>query len=344
MDNYLLSVRNWDKKILIAGGEDMKIGLCYDTREAHGYNSVNINCCSYPSQKTINAIADLIVQNGFEVCLLGTPKDIFTSLYSRSFDLAFPILCSSYGRGQQVWMPSILELYNIPFIGSDAQSILLSSDKYQTGLAAEAYGVPVIPSLVLFESDGKKQTFDKVLSFPGIVKPNCGSDSKGVCLVQSKEEMWIRAEESWSIYKDKIIFQPYISGREITASIYENNGEPVIFGMSETVEKDGEPIKIYSYEYKHLQHCKKQYPKITASSYENIAGYAKIMFKKLECHDYARMDFRINEDGSPFLLEATLTPSLPLSASFFMGGVLYGVAPNKTIQHIIASAIQRYGL
>ena len=322
----------------------MKIGLCYDTREAHGYNNINISCCNYPSQKTVNTIADLIVQSGFEVCLLGTPKELLASLNIISFDLAFPMLCSSNGRGQQVWLPSTLELCSVPFIGSDARSILLSSDKYQIGLAAEIYGVSAIPSVILFDSSGKKQTLDKLLCFPGIVKPNYESDSKGVYLVQDEKEMWLRAEEDWAMYKGKILFQPYMSGPEITVSLYESNGEPIILGMAETIGSDGQALKLYSYEHKHLLHCKKQRPNISSSLYKTISQYAKKMFKVLECHDYARMDFRMDANGIPYLLEATLTPSLPLSASFFMGGALYGVTPSRAMQYIVTSAIQRYGL
>lgn len=114
--------------------------------------------------------------------------------------------------------------------------------------------------------------------------------------------------------------------------------------MAETIGSDGKPLKVYSYEHKHLYHSQKQRPNISAASYEIVSQYAKRMFKILECHDYARMDFRMDANGTPYLLEATLTPSLPLSASFFMGGTLYGVTPNAIVQYIIASATQRYNL
>lgn len=322
----------------------MKIGLCYETRESHGYNNVNIHCCNYPSQKTVDMISNLIVQNGFEICLFESPNEIFTTLNDAIYDLAFPMICDSNGRGQQTWLPSTLELRNIPFVGSDARSILLSSDKFQTGLLAKEYGVSTIPSIVLFDSDGNKQTVNMELSFPGIVKPNYESDSKGVYLVQDEKEMWLRTEEDWLKYKGKILFQPYISGTEITVSLYENNGEPVIFGIAETIGSDGQPLKLYTYEHKHLYHCQKRRPNISPHLYEMISRYAKIMFKVLECHDYARIDFRIDPNGIPYLLEATLTPSLPLSASFFMGGTLCGVKPNEVMQHIISSAIKRHNL
>lgn len=322
----------------------MKIGLCYDTREAQGYSNVNMYCCNYPAQKTVDAIANLITQSGFEVCFLGSTKELLNSLEITEFDLAFPMLCSSNGRGRQIWLPSTLELYNIPFIGSDARSILLSSDKYQSGLVAKTFGVPSIPSVVLFDSSGNKQAIDKFLCFPGIVKPNYESDSKGVFLVQNEKEMWYRAEEDWNIYKGKILFQPYLSGSEITVSLYESNGKPVVFGMAETIDSDDKPLKVYSYEQKHLHHSLKRHPNISSNSYEIISQYAKTMFEVLECHDYARMDFRMDAAGTPHLLEATLTPSLPLSASFFMGGILNGITPSTIMRYIVASAAQRYGL
>lgn len=322
----------------------MKIGLCYDTREAHGYKSINVYCCSLPSQKTVDTISALIIRSGFDLCHLGLSKEVIKSFSDTKFDLAFPMICSSNGRGKQIWLPATLELYNIPFVGSDARSVLLSSDKYQSGLLANTYGIPTIPSVVLIDSYGAEQAFHRSLTFPGVVKPNFESDSKGVYLVNNESEMWFRAHENWSTYKEKIIFQPYMSGTEITVSLYECNGEPVVFGMTETTDNDGIPLKMYSYEYKHLYGCKKRCPDISASLYEVICKYAKTLFKVFECHDYARVDFRLDTYGIPRLLEVTLAPSLPLSASFFMGGILYGVSPDVVIQHIIFSAMQRYGL
>lgn len=322
----------------------MKIGLCYDTRESRGYDRINIQCCSYPSQKTVNSIANLITQSGFEVCMLGSPKELSKSLESKDFDLAFPMISCSNGRGQQIWLPATFELYNIPFVGSDARSILLSSDKYLTSFAAEKHDVASIVSTILIDSSGNQQKIGRQLSFPGIVKPNYGSDSKGVWLVNDEREMWLRANENWSVYKDKIIFQPYLPGTEITVSLCEINSQPIVLGMTETIDTCGKPLPLYTYEHKHIYRCQKRRPHISSSTYDTVSRNAKIMFKALGCHDYARMDFRMDIDGTPHLLEATLAPSLPLSASFFMGGILYGITPSEVMHHIITSAEQRYGL
>lgn len=318
----------------------MKIGLLYDTREAHGQTNTNLEWCHLPSRKTINDIIDILQESGYIVTGIEGKDAIYSALLQNKFDIVLPICNSSNGTGQQVWIQTVLELFNIPFIGSSARSILVSSDKYLVNLFAENQNIRSIPGKIVVDEKGVEYLSN--FKFPCIIKPNFESDSKGIYLVHNEKELKDKAKLIWQIYKQKVICQPFISGQEITVSMYEEKGVPKVFGMAEILDVNDQPYAVYSFEYKHMLKSKKKRPNISKEVYQYIYNSAYALYKYFEFRDYARIDYRLDEEGKPYLLEATPTPSLPLSASFFQGGVLYGTTPTDVLKKIIDNAIYRY--
>lgn len=43
---------------------------------------------------------------------------------------------------------------------------------------------------------------------------------------------------------------------------------------------------------------------LSAEVQEKIAEYTRLLFRRIECHDYARFDWRLDSQGNPRLLEA----------------------------------------
>ncbi len=323
----------------------MRLWLLCETRELYGDDSVSSKKnCHLPTRKTIKAISNIIQNIGYKVVVTDGINEAISIIKEKQIDIAFPISSSSGGNGRQVWMQSLLEALNIPFVGSDARSILLSSDKYQTNLIASENAIASIPSRTIINSNGEIVSSICENKFPCIVKPNFESDSKGVYLVHSADELREKAELDWQIFNQKIICQPFISGQEITVSVYEENNNPKIFGMAETLTSDEKSLEIYTHEYKHLAKCIKKKPIIPDNIYCMLCENSKRLFKILSLHDYARIDYRLDGNNIPYLLEVTPTPSLPLSASYIRAGELYGIEASTMIQRIINSTIFRYGL
>lgn len=322
----------------------MKIILCCTSRESLSTytGSVDIDCCHLPTKKTVSQLADILTEIGHTVYLVdGTPENICKEISNRTVDLAFPIYSSSGGNGKQMWLPVTLELLGVPFVGSSARSVLLSSDKYQSGLLAKEYGVPAIPSAFLIAGNGEKKQYNDEFGYPCIVKPNFESNSKGVYLAYNPDELWNLAEMDWNTYKQEILCQPLLRGTEVTVSLYEINGKPHVFGMAESLDANGTPPIISSYETKHIQKSFKRKPNLSETCYDTICDYAITLFSAFDFHDYARIDFRLDDNSIPHLLEVTPTPTMPFSASFFAGGALYGIPPAIALTNIIDASARR---
>jgi D-alanine-D-alanine ligase len=69
--------------------------------------------------------------------------------------------------------------------------------------------------------------------------------------------------------------------------------------------------KIRSYEYKwggkKEQMVQADLPEATVSL---LKAYTKLAFVTTDCRDYARVDYRLDSDGKPFLLEVNYNPGI----------------------------------
>ncbi|MCO7124078.1 ATP-grasp domain-containing protein [Ihubacter massiliensis] len=322
----------------------MRVGICYDAMEDYGFKTVNFDSCNRPTKKTIYTIAEIVESQRHDICLVGGIRGFLDSFEKYQCDLFFPIYGGSLGTGKQTWFPTTLELLNLPFIGTNAMGVLLACNKYHTKLIASANNIPTIPS-VLFREDIELHSTPSIpFDFPCVVKPNFESHSRGVFLAHSMADLNKKVSKLLKEYHQPILCEPFLSGSEITVSLYEQDGVPKVFGMAEIVGMDGNTLEIYSYENKHLQKCPKIIPRISSVTNDIIKLYAIKAFKEFGCHDYCRVDFRLDDQGNPYLLEVTPIPSLPLSASFFTAGRLYNNSPEVVIGNIISSAKKRFNL
>ena len=67
-------------------------------------------------------------------------------------------------------------------------------------------------------------------------------------------------------------------------------------------------------------------------------------YKLVECLDFGRVDFRIDKEGNPFVLEINPLPSLAEADVFNIFPYLIGSNYDETINRILNYALERYGM
>ena len=76
---------------------------------------------------------------------------------------------------------------------------------------------------------------------------------------------------------------------------------------------------------------------------EDIEALARRAFEVLGLRDYARFDVRLTQDGTPFFLEANITPSLEMGEAFARSAKWAGLDYPALIERLLSSAQSRYG-
>ena len=67
-------------------------------------------------------------------------------------------------------------------------------------------------------------------------------------------------------------------------------------------------------------------------------------YKSVDCRDFGRVDFRVDEKGNPYVLEINPLPNLSPDDVFVLFGKVKGMSYNQIINKIMDEALIRLGL
>jgi len=219
---------------------------------------------------------------------------------------------------KEAHIPALLEILGIPYTGSGPRCLIYCYDKSLIRGVAREMGIPV-PSGVLIKSEDI--SFDLPLNFPVIVKPVFGDSSFGITarsVVNTLEELLDVIHETRENfgYDKPILIEEFLTGKDLTVGIIGN--PPDDFIVLPIIEEDYSQLppdlpRICGYEAKWLPNS--PYGKIRsikAELSEEVKGFiidcCLKLFSRLECRDYCRFDWRLDNEGNPKLLEVNPNP------------------------------------
>ncbi|MDO8429575.1 MAG: D-alanine--D-alanine ligase [Candidatus Daviesbacteria bacterium] len=300
-------------------------------------------------------VSEILRGKGYQVSTLETTYDLWEDLklYKKRTDLVLN-LAEGFGgtNANEPLVPAMLEALEIPFTGASSRNMHFTMDKEKTKLVLASHGVPVAPHQ-LVRSD--KEVIRDDLRFPLIVKPVREEASVGVYadnVVSSQEDLDRKVRESLSLYSQPALVEKFITGREISVGIVGNVPSLHIFPPLEFLFIGAKsPLeKIRSYEYKwggkKEQMVKAELPEILVNQ---LKRYTEIAFRETDCRDYARMDFRLDKNDNPYLLEVNYNPGIGpnthgLNNTLTRMASFEGFGFEDFIESIVQSAARRYGL
>jgi D-alanine-D-alanine ligase len=328
----------------------MKVGLSYDLKEAVAHNQGQPEDAleEYDSVETVNAIQSAIEAKGHTVVRLGGGREFLNHVLQEKVDFVFNISegLGSY-RSREAQVPSVLEMLDIPYSGADPQCLAVCLDKHLTKKIVSWEGIPT-PEWRVIEEGQLKSIDWKAMPSPAFVKPVWEGSSKGIrltSLVREPAKLEKTVTECIQHYHQPVLVEEFIAGEEVTVGMV-GNITPKLIGIMRVVPRQKTPDFVYSLEvkrdYERLveYECPAGLPKKTLSLIED---YSRKAFKLLECRDFARMDYRIGADGTPYFLEINPLAGLnPRSSDLIIMAGLVGIKYNELIGSIFEAALRRY--
>lgn len=315
----------------------------------------------FDAPKTIAGIKKAIEANGHKVHMIEANETAYLKLKKlkdkKQIDLAFNIAEGFYGEAREAQIPAMLEMLQIPYTGSGPQTLAITLDKSRTKEILSYYQIPCARFQVFLN---EKDKLKNGLSFPLIIKPIREGSSKGIMnnsIVRNKKQLVKKVREVITKYKQPVVAEEFLEGREFTVSVIEKNGTPFVLPIIEVTFDDlpKSMNKIYSYEAKWFYDdpSKGHDPLVCPAKISNelkkkIEDIALRTFKALRCKDMSRVDMRMNKRGLPCVLEVNALPGMipdPVENSNFPKSArAAGIDYNHMIGMIINSAKRRYGL
>jgi D-alanine-D-alanine ligase len=240
------------------------------------------------------------------------------------------------GAGEDGTFQAVLDYMGIRYTGSGHCASALSMNKNTSKQLVSQAGVPVARQVLVDSSAGHPtEVSDRVMaamSLPVVVKPNHQGSSVGVTIVHSKDQLA-------GAFREAAQFGPYlveqfVPGREITASMLDGCDLPLI----EIVPKQG----FYDYHNKYQPGscdylAPAPLPQVTASA---IGESAHAAYRALGCSGYARVDFRLGDDGAHFFLEVNTLPGLTSSSLVPKAARAVGIEYAELVDRILHSSMK----
>jgi D-alanine-D-alanine ligase len=248
-------------------------------------------------------------------------KGLGVGLFKRllPLDVVIPLVHGTYGEDGT--LQGLLELINIPYIGSGVVGSAICMDKVMAKRLFSSAGLPVLPYLWFKKSEDRESIIERIereLSYPLFVKPaNLGS-SIGVNIVRNRDDLEFALDVAFS-YDLKVIAEKALEGaKEINCAVLE--GIPPVASVCE------EPVswsEFLSFEDKYIFGGKEKGMKgsgrkipadIPDQLREKIQGMAISAFSATDCRGVVRVDFLVkNEDV--YINEIN---TIPGSLSFYL--------------------------
>lgn len=327
----------------------MKIGLTYNLKSdfAINENQPVDELEEYDCEETISALESAISKAGHEVVRLGGGRGFLQNILAKKVDFVFNIAEGRGGRSREAQIPAVLEMLEIPYVGSDPTSLALSQDKARLNILL-SHAKVTTPFFRLIKSEADLDGID--LPYPLIVKPAYEGSSKGIrnnSVVYNCNNLKNQVKWLLESYRQPVLVEQYIKGEEITVGIVGNN-PPKVVGVMQIApaRKDVEDF-VYSLEVKRDWQNQVNYicpPQLTDLQIERIHDTALRAYQALDCRDFSRVDIRLSAtDDKAYFIEINPLPGLnPSYSDLIIMTKKLGIDYNDLIVNILNSAMERY--
>jgi D-alanine-D-alanine ligase len=306
--------------------------------------------------ETVNAVRGAIEER-YAVTMIEANVDAYQKLLENRPFFAFNIAEGLFGVSREAHMPAILEMLQIPYLGSDPLTLSVCLHKARAKEILSHYRIPTAPFSVIRSME---EFEDARVKFPAIVKPLHEGSSKGVynsCVVRNTEELEREVRIVLTTYGQPAIVEEFLSGREFTVALLGNGDDvrtlPIVEIKFDALPPGVNPI--YSYEAKWIWDTTEkpleifQCPADLDRELKNdIESICKDAYRVLNCRDWSRIDVRLDADGKPHILEINPLPGIlpkPEDNSCFPKAArAVGMSYNQLINDVLDIAMERCGL
>jgi len=327
------------------------IGITYDLKSdwQGGKDDPVDAAAELDGHRTIECIKSALESAGHKVILIGGARQLISRQASHDLkvDIVFNISEGFKGRNRESQVPAILDLYDIPFVGADALSLGVTLDKVMAKKCFIADGIPTARYFKAIMDDDLSRL--NTIGFPLFVKTLHEGTSKGITQssrVENLEQLKAQVEHICLNYKQPALVEEFIKGTEFTVGVIGNNppkAMPVVqYAIAGKTDLGNE---FYSYRHvaeKLVEHiCPAPIDGKLARRLQELALQA---YRSVDCRDFGRVDFRVDEAGCPYVLEINPLPNLNPDDVFVLFGQAVGMSYDQIINKIMDEALERSGL
>lgn len=291
------------------------------------------------------AVARALAELGFATEIVAVDLDLnhFLALKRRDPALVFNLVDAVRGDGRLApVVPSLLDAVGLPYTGAHSDACLETLSKVAAKLKLQREGLPTPDFLVDGAGlDPDAQFIVKAVWEHGSLGLDQSSVVKGADIARVIADRGAR-------FGTEHFAESFVEGREFNLSLLEERGRASVLPIAEILFEDwreGSP-RIVGYDAKWTSGSEAYIgtPRRFGLETDEPALAAELEALAKSCWDlfalagYARVDFRVDREGKPWILEVNVNPCLNPEAGFAAAAATAGLSYHELIGSIIDAA------
>lgn len=306
----------------------------------------------------IDVVADALSQMNHDLRVL--PFSLNLAEVSRKLQAARPTLVfnlveSVNGSGRLIYLaPALLDSLQMPYTGSATEAVFLTSNKVIAKKMLQAAGINTPDWFRHKDGNGDPM--------PGpdgtfIIKSvwehaSVGLDEDSVVQVPDRTSLVREIDRRRADMGGEAFAEEYIDGREINLSVISDGlGQPVVLPAAE-IRFDRFPDgkkrvvgyrakwEIESFEYRHTPRCF-EFTQEDRPLLDQLEDIARRCWRLFGLGGYARVDFRVDRAGIPWVLEVNTNPCISPDAGFAAACKEAGLGLRQMVARIIEEPLTK---
>jgi len=281
------------------------------------------------SLKSGQSVVDALIRAGVDARPLVWDSDLLGAINEHDPDRVFIAL---HGRGgEDGTVQGLLQLLDLPYTGSGVLGCALSMDKARSKQVWLSMGLATPDFQIAKRGAVIGGAFDNPV-LPVIVKPANEGSSLGVSLVSERAELESAIEHAFE-FDDVILIEQWIRGGEYTMGIVDGKPLPII--------KLETPHAFYDYEAKYVADTTRYLCPcgLIDSAIERCTELCLEAFDALGASGWGRVDFMMDDDARPWLIELNTVPGMTDHSLVPMGAAAAGIDFEELVVRILATSM-----
>lgn len=284
-------------------------------------------------------VAESLRDTGIDVVVSDVDANIMPVLARGEIDVVWPLLHGAQGEDGAI--RDILELAEVPYVGSDPRACRMAWDKSVARTVAANAGLVVPDAVALPHSTFRElgaasvlRALVRRLGLPLVVKPARGGSALGVNVVRDPDAL-PKAMVDCFAYGDVALIEQYIEGTEVAVSVITTADGLQVLPAVEVVADSG----VYDYDARYTAGATEFYCPARIESTADTEKAALTAHRAFGLRHLSRTDLIVDRQGTVWFLEVNVAPGMTETSLLPQSVLAAGISLPSAYRGIVDAAL-----
>ncbi len=327
-------------------GEDFelprKVGIIYSDVKKEYFPTEAQYITERGAEDDARIIANYLSTLGINVCLYPGNDRLPFLLHKDKPEMVINLVDSVKGNeALSSAIPGVLELMDIPYTGADILGMSLDTNKFLVKKLLQQNGIPV-PHYQLINAPG--DNLDATLRYPLISKLNAIHGAVEItkdAISENEKHLKDRLKFLIQTYKQPVLVEEFIAGREITCILLEGMNKKVYLAEKVFHHLDDKYL-FTTFEDQWISNSETVF-RYTKYDDPILREYVKKAFDVTGMYDYGKFDVRLDQSGRYFFIDTNCNPAFgPKELEVALSVILdmYGISFYEILKRLLLNTVR----